>query len=85
MPAAKVTTAAKKVADPNEETLEKIAAIVRRPEAAEHGGRNRYKREAIESIKALTADVVVGEAIEEAVIEVPGELDETPDPDPEAA
>lgn len=81
MPAAKTTTpAAKKVVDPNEETLEKIAAIVRHPEAAEHGGRNRYKREAIETIKALTSDVVVGEAVVEAVIEVPGELEETSEP-----
>ena len=79
--------AAKNPVEPVEPTtLEKIAAIVRHPEAAEHGGRNRYKREAIEQIKVLTADVkLLDDPVVEAE-EIPAAPEVTiPDDDPPEA
>lgn len=68
-------------ADPSTGTLTAIAKLVRHPECAEHGGRNRYKREALVQIAELTKDVVVPGEPEPEVEEPETEDVEETEPD----
>lgn len=79
MPPAKKSTTTEPSAPTADDVLVEIAAIVRHPEAAEHGGRNRYKREALVQIAELTKDVVVpGESEPEPEAE---DIEEETEPD----
>jgi hypothetical protein len=70
--------AAKKKQQTPEETLAAIAAIVRHPECAENGGRNRYKRGALVQICELTEPYAP--AVEPGIEEAPA-AEETAEPE----